>query len=398
MQGAAAGAAALPLMGTAAQAASPDGSAAERNKRAVEAQHQRQERGALPNTIPGDPEPAQGAVADASTMVSAQDPPGGVDDPKLTIGAIAPWHAQSVAPPFHSFGPLIAEGEYVIEEWETFFYGLDGTMYSNHYVLARQFRDDKIIETHEYLDSHHAFIVLGLHAPWKDLPPNRAPRRRWRPGKSSAGLAPLTEMETVFPVRQAFDLDPRLLRDVIPAGGPPKRLDSTPEGDKAVLRAMRDAQARGDAAAVAACHGAGFRHFIAGEGPLGWNHLPVQDLYAPLVKHLASPIKVRFGPMVAEHGAVYEEMDVMARLDDGSVYNNWHCFIHEVRNGQIVQTREYMDTHHFWVMLGRWAEWGKTPVPPLRQARRSNLPYVRATYQVRNPFLKLDRWTPLPGA
>ncbi|MDB5425747.1 MAG: hypothetical protein JWQ29_3163, partial [Phenylobacterium sp.] len=120
--------------------------------------------------------------------------------------------------------------------------------------------------------------------------------------------------------------------------------------------------------------------------------------YAPLVKHLASPIKVRFSPMVCENGAVYEEMDIMAKFDDGTVYNNWHCFIHEVRGGQIVQTREYMDTHHFWVMLGRWADWGKTRVPPTRVARRSNLPYVRATYQVRNPFLKLARWQPLPPA
>ena len=61
-----------------------------------------------------------------------------------------------------------------------------------------------------------------------------------------------------------------------------------------------------------------------------------------------------------------------------------------------VQTREYMDTHHLWVTLGRWAEWGKTPVPPLREARRSNLPYVRATYHRKNIFLDIPRWHPLP--
>jgi hypothetical protein len=32
----------------------------------------------------------------------------------------------------------------------------------------------------------------------------------------------------------------------------------------------------------------------------------------------------------------------------------------------------------------------------MRQARRSNLPYVTATFQVRNPYLKLERWEPLP--
>jgi hypothetical protein len=79
------------------------------------------------------------------------------------------------------------------------------------------------------------------------------------------------------------------------------------------------------------------------------------------------------------------------------VYNNWHCFIHDIQDGQIAQTREYMDSHHLWVVLGRWADWGKTPVPPMRQARRSNLPYVTATFQVRNPYLRLERWEALPG-
>jgi len=203
-------------------------------------------------------------------------------------------------------------------------------------------------------------------------------------------------METIFPIRQEFNLDPRLLRDVIPTANPPKRFPDTVEGNKAVVQAMREAQARGDAAAVAAYHGKGFRHFIAGEGPFGWEHLPVEDLYAPLVKHLASPLKVRFSPMVSEHGAVFEQMDSLATLDDGTVYNNWHCFVHEVRGGRIVETREYMDTHHLWVTLARWADWGKTPVPPQRRAKRSNLPYITASYQVRNPFLKMERYDPLP--
>jgi hypothetical protein len=85
----------------------------------------------------------------------------------------------------------------------------------------------------------------------------------------------------------------------------------------------------------------------------------------------------------------------LARLDDGTVYDNWHCFIHEVRDGVIVQTREYLDTHHAWVVLGRWAGWGQAPVPPLTRARRSNLPYVDETFQGRNPFLQLERWAPL---
>jgi hypothetical protein len=188
-----------------------------------------------------------------------------------------------------------------------------------------------------------------------------------------------------------------MLRDVVPTANSPRCFPDTVAGNKALVAAMRDAQAKGKAAEVAGYLGHGYRHFIAGEGPLGWERLPLEALYAPLVEHVKGPIKVRLSEMVAEGGSVFEEMDVMARLDDGTVYNNWHCFIHEIQGGRIVQTREYMDSHHFWVMLGRWAEWGKTPVPPMRQARRSNLPYVTETIQARNPFLKLDRWKPLPA-
>ena len=370
----------------------------ERNKRLVREQYDKAQSKVIPPTLPGAADfPAVAPPMEKpSAVISYQDPPGGVDDPKLVLAAIAGWHAQSTAPAIHSYGPMIAEGNAVVEEWETFFHGLDGTMYSNHYCWIKEIEDGQIARVREYVDSHHAFIVLGLHAPWKALDPPRAPRRHWRPGQSTLNLAPLTEIETVFPIRQEFELNPKLLRDVTPTANSPEHFPDTAEGNKALIAAMRVAQARGDAAAVDSYHGKGFRHFIAGEGPLGWEHIPIKDLYAPLVKHLASPIKIRFGHMVSEDGRVFEEMDILARLDDGSVYNNWHGFIHEIRGGQIVQTREYLDTHHLWVVLGRWADWGKTPVPPLRRARRSNMPYVTATYQARNPFLKLERWEPLP--
>jgi ketosteroid isomerase-like protein len=373
----------------------------ERNKQLVRKGSEERQRQAIPPTLPGAKElpPFSLGSPNASESYSCQDPPGGVDDPKAVWAAVAGWHVQSTGPSILSYGPMIAENDSVLEEWESFFHGLDGSMYSNHYCSIIQIKDGAIAKTREYIDSHHAFIVLGLHAPWKALEPPRAPRRRWRgfiTAPEAANTVPLTEMETVFPVRQEYNLPTSMLRDVTPTANLAQRFPDTLEGNKALVRAMRDAQAKGDAAAVDSLHGKGFRHFVAGEGPLGWEHIPFKDLYAPLVKHLAGPIKVRFSKMVAEGGSVFEEMDILARLDDGTVYNNWHCFIHEIRGGQIVQTREYMDTHHLWVVLGRWAEWGKTPVPPLRQARRSNMPYVAATYQSRNPFLKIDRFEPLP--
>ncbi len=376
----------------------PQLSAVERNKRLVRAPYEAAQRQAVPPTLPADQKAVEQPLipkADPSTIISCQDPPGGIDDPKATIASIAGWHSQTMSPGFTSYGPMIAEGNFVVEEWETFFHGKDGALYNNHYCWIKHIEDGKIVRVREYIDSHHAFIILGLRAPWKALDPPAKPRRRWVPMKPPGSEPVSDDIETVFEITQQFDLDPRMLRDPKPASGSPGRFPSTVEGNKALIRALHDATAKGDAAAVARFYGKGFRHFIAGEGPLGWDHVPLKDLYAPLVAHLASPIHVRYGPMVAEGQSVFQEMDILARLDDGSLYNNWHCFIHEIKDGKIVQTREYLDTHHLWVVLGRWAEWGKAPVPPLRQARRSNLPYITATYQGRNPFLDLERWKPL---
>ncbi|MDB5423800.1 MAG: hypothetical protein JWQ29_1216, partial [Phenylobacterium sp.] len=345
-QQAAAGLVGLPVMASAAAAkpaAQSDGDAAQlaRNKQVITDNHLRQQRGALPPTLPGETLPPSPPPFIGQVHFSNMGWPGG--KPELVNKLVGPWHVQSCGPPIHSYGPFIAEGDWVVEEWETYFRGLDRTTYSNHYVMAYQIKDGQLVRNHEYVDSLHALVVLGQHAPWPVPEPSRTPRRRRQAGPGTT-TEPTLEMETIFPIRQEFNLDPALLRDVIATANPPKRFPDTVEGNKAVVQAMRDAQAKGDMAAVAAYHGHGFRHFIAGEGPFGWEHLPIEDLYAPLVKHLASPLKVRFSPMVSEHGAVFEQMDSLATLDDGTVYNNWHCFIHEVRGGVIVQTREYMDT------------------------------------------------------
>ncbi|MDB5687432.1 MAG: hypothetical protein JWR77_2021 [Rhizorhabdus sp.] len=404
LSGSALGLVALPALAalTEAQAApvesGGDKSAVETNKLFVQHEYESRQRNCLPVTLPGEPPRTFERHVGAYAMYQMFDPPGGATDAKAMTEAVGAWHRQSTAPPIHSFGPFVAEGNSVVEEWEVYMHGLDGTIYNNYYCWIRDFKDGDVAQIREYVDSHHVAGILSLQAPWKTIEPSTAPRRRltgWSK-EQAAAAAPLTEMETVFPIRQEFNLDPKLLRDVIATGTSSPDIADTAASSKAVVRAMRDAQAKGDMAAVNAIHGKGYRLFIAGDGPLGWEHIPVEDLYAPLVKHLKGPIKVRFGPMVAEGGTVFEEMDILAHFDDGTVYNNWHCFMHEVRGGKIVQTREYMDTHHLWVMLGRWADWGKTPIAPIRRVRRSNLPYIRATYQWTNPFLKLPRWDPLP--
>jgi hypothetical protein len=85
-----------------------------------------------------------------------------------------------------------------------------------------------------------------------------------------------------------------------------------------------------------------------------------------------------------------------ARLDDGTVYHNWHAVMYEIRGGKIVQTREYLDTSHVWGTLGRWASWGDHPATPLTVVRRSNLQGIAMTVQYKpNEGPDLERWRPL---
>jgi hypothetical protein len=366
----------------------------ERNKRLLREQRAWSQRHALPSALPGEAaafelqNPLSGFTPD-SIMVCVDAPS---DDPENFMAAAAGFPSQARGPTFLSYGPMIAEGDVVVEEFESFIFGGDGTLYNNQYCWIQRFEDDRVVAMREYNDSHHAWLIFGRYGGWEDLEPPTAPRRR---NRHAGDDRPEDEVETVFDVVDEFDLDPRMLADVVPSeSAPPVSPEPGEVGNAALVRSLRRARGRGDPHAVGGFFAEGYRHFIAGERPFGWDHLPIEEIYAPLVEHLASPLTVRFGPTVADGDRVFEEMDSFARLDDGSVYNNWHCFVHEIRDGRIVQTREYLDTRHVWVVLGRWAPWAAEPVAPRTRPRRSNLPAIHSTSQIPTMFLDLERWRP----
>jgi uncharacterized protein len=366
----------------------------EKNKRLLREQREASQRRALPSTLPGAPKferqtPLSGYTP-TSLMVSVDSP--GAHGESLERYARG-FPSQAMGPTFISYGPMVAEGDVIFEEFESFIFGGDGTLYNNQYCWYLRFEHDTVVAMREYNDSHHAALIFGPLGEWPDLEPPTGPRRRNRTATETLAAS---EMEMVFEVDDEFDLDPRLLCDVTASASPPPvRAETGPEGNKALVRGLRQARVAGDPDAVGSFYAPGFRHFMAGERPFGWDHLPVQEIYAPLVEHIVSPLTVRYGPPIADGDVVVEEMDSFARLDDGTVYNNWHCFFHEVRDGKIVQTREYLDTRHVWVVLGRWAAWAAAPVEPRRTARRSNLQEICATTQTPTMFLDLERWMPL---
>ena len=375
----------------------------DRNKKLLRERREASQLHSLPSALPGEGElfkhqeqmnPLVGFTPD-SVIVNVDSPLSPTDSPEDFITRASGFPSQALGPTVLSYGPMLAEGDIVFEEWESLMYGGNGNLYNNQYCWILRFAGDQLIDMREYNDSHHAWMTFGKLGQWPDLAPPTAPRRRSRHGSRPVPVLAESELETVFDVVDEFDLDPRLLRDVEPSGAAaPSHAGAGVEGNKALVRALRHARAAGDINAVNELHAEGFRHFIAGERPFGWDHLPLQQIYAPLVEHLAGPLKLRYGPPIAEGDRVFEEMDSFARLDDGTVYNNWHCIVHEIREGKIVQTREYMDTRHMWVVLGRWASWAATPVTPRATPRRSNLQGIAATIQYPTMFRDLERWRP----
>jgi hypothetical protein len=44
--------------------------------------------------------------------------------------------SQSVGPTFLSYGPMLADGDIVFEEWEVHMFGANGVLYNNQYPLG----------------------------------------------------------------------------------------------------------------------------------------------------------------------------------------------------------------------------------------------------------------------
>ena len=58
-----------------------------------------------------------------------------------------------------------------------------------------------------------------------------------------------------------------------------------------------------------------------------------------------------FRSMVAEGRVVFAEHRISATLPNGRPYVNDYCFAYEVRDGQVLHIREYMDTRGGWAQV-----------------------------------------------
>lgn len=69
-----------------------------------------------------------------------------------------------------------------------------------------------------------------------------------------------------------------------------------------------------------------------------------EELVGPLFAQLKAGIASRVERLTAEGDIVVAQTSGTAETVDGIPYNNTYCQVFEIRNGQIVAVKEYMDT------------------------------------------------------
>src|SRR5262245_22558658 len=248
----------------------------DKNRRLYEELREADLRRALPSALPGeagsfDPPSLLSGPLPASRITGTEAWPAGTDQMEL----VRAFFEQATGPFFFAYGPTFADDDVLVVEWESFVFGRSGVVYNNQYCWWLSMGDDRIETIREYVDQHHAAIVIGPFGKWPQPQPATGPRRRHEMFGEAPRLAP-EELDTSFEVVDEFELDPRMLCDVRPTDSP-SAVDATTAGSgaKDAVRALRRARADGDTDAVSNLHAPGFRHHPIGERPLGWDHLPV---------------------------------------------------------------------------------------------------------------------------
>jgi ketosteroid isomerase-like protein len=69
-----------------------------------------------------------------------------------------------------------------------------------------------------------------------------------------------------------------------------------------------------------------------------------EDLLGPLFSQLKAGISSRIERLTAEGDTVVAQTSGTAETVDGTPYNNTYCQVIQIRNGQIANVMEYMDT------------------------------------------------------
>jgi ketosteroid isomerase-like protein len=135
----------------------------------------------------------------------------------------------------------------------------------------------------------------------------------------------------------------------------------------------------GDAETAASLIDDDFRYFLTGTMPASgwWDKQGFFDSARMFSGVLAGPITMRVGDVTAEDDRVWIEADSEASLAAGGSYTNAYVIAMRVRDGKVVEMKEFSDTLHVFEAIDA----PETRGP--RKARQS--PLTTVTASVRGP-------------
>ncbi len=120
------------------------------------------------------------------------------------------------------------------------------------------------------------------------------------------------------------------------------------ERNKAILSSIFDALAKGDGRPFVAAMADNFTWIM--EGTTAWSgtftgKAEVQErVLKPLFSQFATPYVNRAERMIAEDDSVVVLCRCKVTTRTGKAYNNSYCYVIRMRDGQMVELREYFDT------------------------------------------------------
>ncbi len=107
-----------------------------------------------------------------------------------------------------------------------------------------------------------------------------------------------------------------------------------------------DATLRGDVETVRELYAQDCRFLVAGDMPYcGW--MDREGFFEQtMILPLDGPITLEIGDITAEGERVWFEAQSFAKLKNGHAYQNAYVFFMRVRNGKIVEYKEFADTYY----------------------------------------------------
>ena len=137
---------------------------------------------------------------------------------------------------------------------------------------------------------------------------------------------------------------------------------STTDENRRLIEKLFEMQASGDMEGVAAIYDPAYTHYIAGSTPVSGKTTGFEELgqkLAPVMELLDGPVEVDLIDMVADDTSVVVLCHGSGKGKTGLPYNNEYVFWYTIRNGKIVESKEFGDT-----ALVETALFGKVLVEP----------------------------------